>query len=301
MNVLQIPLNKLKISDLNVRNILTSEEDETTINDLAADIKKNGLINPITIRKSGSDNFEIIAGQRRFMACKSINMESISCSIIDVADQQAEEISLVENVQRNQMTNIDKIKSYSKLYDVYKDINKVAKTIHISKPTLQRYLKLNILPDTILQKLDSKNEKITLDVAVSLTKLPQHTNYSDILSIVENLPSKQQIKAIKDFSLMKTDDLDMLGVIVEDIVFIQNNINPVPLVPYVIEEDGNIVIIPENLYPAILKLIKTNNKAVLNNQDNNNNCHIQKVQFEDDDCTFCGVTNCYCGFINDPI
>jgi len=143
MNVIQINIHKLKISDLNVRKILASDEDETSISDLASDIKTNGLINPITVRNKDNDNYEIIAGQRRFLACKLINMKSISCNVINVADQKAEEISLVENVQRNQMTNMDKIKSYVKLYNLYKkDIKRVTKAISISESTLKRYLEL---------------------------------------------------------------------------------------------------------------------------------------------------------------
>jgi ParB family chromosome partitioning protein len=236
MNVIQIKLYNLKVSDRNVRTTLTSDEDETTINDLASNIKKNGLINPLTVRNTGGDYFEIIAGQRRFLACKKNNMESISCSIINVPDQKAEEISLVENVQRNQMTNIDKIRSYSNLYKVYNnDLDKVAATIHISIPTLQRYLKLNILPNSILEKLDSKNEKITLDVAVSLTKLPSTIEHNEILSTVDILNSKQQVKAIQQFSLLKSDNINYLKDICQDIIFYKQN-NILPSVPFVFDK-----------------------------------------------------------------
>ncbi len=69
------------------------------------------------------------------------------------------------------MTTFDKVNSYSKLYDVYKgDIDKVISVIHISKNTIQKYLKIRNLPKDILNLLDTNNEKkITIDVAVCLS------------------------------------------------------------------------------------------------------------------------------------
>ena len=258
MNVIQINIHKLKISDLNVRKILASDEDETSISDLASDIKTNGLINPITVRNKDNDNYEIIAGQRRFLACKLINMKSISCNVINVADQKAEEISLVENVQRNQMTNMDKIKSYVKLYNLYKkDIKRVTKAISISESTLKRYLELDKLPDNVLKKLDTKKDKVTLDVAVSLTKLQPGIKYLDVLSRVNQLSSKNQAKCIKEFSKLETIDVDYIVDIVEAFIIKENKIELAPSVPYVIDENGKNIIIPENLYTVILKLIRS--------------------------------------------
>ena len=143
MNVCEIAIDKLFVSNVNVRKTLTSEEDETGIYDLANDININSLINPITVRLNG-DKYEIIAGQRRFLAMKQLNKTHIPCNVLTIDTQKAEEISLVENVQRNQMTTCDKVRSYSKLYDVYnKDIDKVISAIHISKQTIQKYLKLD--------------------------------------------------------------------------------------------------------------------------------------------------------------
>jgi ParB family chromosome partitioning protein len=177
MEVANIEITKLYVSNINVRKTLTSEEDETGITDLANDINTNGLINPITVRLN-NDKYEIIAGQRRYLAIKQLNKTHIPCNILNIDTQKAEEISLVENVQRNQMTTCDKVRSYSKLYDVYNgDIDKVISAIHISKPTILKYLKMRILPEEVLQLLDTTSEnKISIDVAIELTKLPNHIN-----------------------------------------------------------------------------------------------------------------------------
>lgn len=259
MEYIDIDINKLHVSNLNVRKTLTSEEDETGIEDLANDINNNGLINPITVRKMDEDgNYEIIAGQRRYLAMKVLNKQTISCHILNISNQKAEEISLVENVQRNQMTTTDKVKSYSKLYKVYnEDIEKVVNAIHISKKTLQKYLKIKDLPETVLQLLDaSGQEKISLDVAIELTKLPESINTLTFLNKIQQLTSQQKIDTIKQFNLISSTNIDDLDDIKEDIVINSNNIRLSPSFPYVIDKNDKYIKIPELLYDDIIHLIQ---------------------------------------------
>jgi len=259
MNYLDIDIDELYVSDINVRKTLESEEDETGISDLANDIKQNGLINPITVRLDNNNKYEIIAGQRRFLAIKLLQKKFVSCHIINVSNQKAEEISLVENVQRNQMTTIDKVKSYSKLYNVYNnDIDKVINCIHISRATLQKYLKIKNLPENVLNLLDkSGDEKITIDVAVELTKLPQNINFEHIVNEIQSLTSQQKISALKTF-ISHGCNIEELQDIKENIAIQQNNILLAPSFPYVkdIEINKNIRI-PEFLYKDIIDLIKS--------------------------------------------
>jgi len=258
MEVRELDINSLFVSELNVRKTLTSDEDETGISDLANDIRSNGLINPITVCRIES-KYEIIAGQRRYLACKLLNKSTIPCNIVDVSRQKAEEISLVENVQRNPMTNSDKIKTYSKLYMVYnKDIDKVISVINISKITLSKYLKLNTLPENIIKLLDiSGEEKITIEVAVELTKLPSGVDKLKLVKNIESLTSAQKIKAIKDFIKNDCDDAEDIIDIKEDITLQENNIVLAPSFPYVMDAEGKNVKIPISLYEDVINLIKT--------------------------------------------
>lgn len=259
MKYLEIDIDKLYISDVNVRKTLETEEDETGISDLANDIRENGLINPITVRLDFNGKYEIIAGQRRFLAVKLLKNKLISCHIIDVSTQKAEEISLVENVQRNQMTTLDKVKSYTKLYIVYNgDIDKVINSIHISRTTLQKYLKIKELPDNILNLLDkSGEEKITIDVAIELTKLPKNINPEIVIKEIQTLTSQQKISAIKTFISKDCENIKDLQDIKEDIAIQQNNIKFAPSFPYVIDDKNDkYVRIPELLYKDIINLIQ---------------------------------------------
>lgn len=258
MEVKELNINILVVSKLNVRKTLTSDEDETGISDLANDIRSNGLINPITVRKL-DDKYEIIAGQRRYLACKLLNRNTIPCSIVDVSTQKAEELSLVENVQRNPMTNSDKIKTYSKLYEVYKkDIDKVISVVNISRITLTKYLKLSSLPEEVIKLLDTSGEtKITIEVAVELTKIPDEVDKLKLIKNIQTLKTSQQISAIKDFISQECADADDINDIKEEIAIAQNNIVLGPSFPYVIDPDGKKVKIPNDVYGDVIMLIKS--------------------------------------------
>lgn len=259
MDYKDIDINSLTLSDLNVRKTLTSEEDETGIEDLANDIKNNGLINPITVKKINGDKYEIIAGQRRYLAMKILNEKSISCHVLNISDQKAEEISLVENVQRNQMTTTDKVRAYSKLYDVYEgDIERVVNAIHISKKTLQKYIKIKDLPDTVIRSLDANGpSKISLEVAVELTKLPRSVNVEEFVTKIQQLSTQQKMDTIREFNSSKSTDINDVDDIKEEIVINSNNIKLAPSYPYVKDINNRCIKIPEELYEDIINLIQS--------------------------------------------
>ncbi len=262
MDVCNVATKNLYVSKANVRKTMNSDEDETAISDLAADIRTNGLLNPLTVRKASGNKYEIIAGQRRFLAIKENGDKTIPCHIMTVSDQKAEELSLVENVQRNQMTAGDKVRAYSKLYDVYnKDDDKVASVVHISRRTITKYLKIRELPSDILDMLDKiGNDKITINVAVELSSLPHDTEFCKIINKLSELTSQQKIKALKEYKRENTQDLKILKFIAQKIVLSDSNINLAPSFPYVIDQKGKFVKIPEDLFENIINLIKKTKK-----------------------------------------
>jgi len=257
MEVRELPVEDLIVSTLNVRKTLTSDDDEPGINELANDIRTNGLINPLTVRKLG-DKYEIIAGQRRFLAVQLFKKPTIACSIVEVNRQKAEEMSLVENVQRVQMTFADKVQTYNRLYSVYnKDITKVVNAVNISRITLMKYLKLAELPDAILQCLDSNGEnKITIDVAVELTKLPSSVNKMEIVAMIKSLSTQQKILTIRQIIASGTTDLESMQEIRNDLILQASSVKLAPSCPYVKTSDDKYVKIPEDMYQDIVDLIQ---------------------------------------------
>ena len=132
MNVLSIPIKQVTVSILNVRKQITCNEDEEgSIIDLANNIKINWLLNPLTVRFV-NDEYEVIAGQRRYMAIKLLEWDTVPCNVMNVDNQKAKELSLVENIQRNQMTTADKVRAYSRLYEVYNKFKTLKKCLNNS-------------------------------------------------------------------------------------------------------------------------------------------------------------------------
>lgn len=111
INIKQINIDDLNISQLNVRKI----NDLDSIKNLADNIKKNGLLNPLTVIFNKILNkYDIIAGQRRYHALKKNNMVSVSCNILNetMLEQEQVSMSLIENVQRVNMSLCERVKTY---------------------------------------------------------------------------------------------------------------------------------------------------------------------------------------------
>ena len=88
-----------------------------SIEDLKASIKANGLLQPIAVRINNKNKFEVMAGSRRFMACKEIGLEKIPCTIFhDIDDDKAYEIATTENIVRENMTAVDEANAVAKLF-----------------------------------------------------------------------------------------------------------------------------------------------------------------------------------------
>lgn len=108
--VVNLPLNQIRVSRFQPR----VRFDETALNELAESIKTNGLIQPITVREV-DDHYEIIAGERRWRACSKVGMETVPCYILSPTENQAAEMALVENIQRENLSAVEEAKGYVQL------------------------------------------------------------------------------------------------------------------------------------------------------------------------------------------
>lgn len=158
MEVKEIKLSQIQLSESNTRKDLGAGTEDAGIEDLANSIKEKGLLNPIIVSRKEDGNYELIAGQRRFLACQKLGWESIPAIIRDFKDDtDATIISLVENIHRADMNPIDKARAYQKIYEKYKDHNKVNKETGVSVSTVRKYLALLKLAPTIQEKLTTSD------------------------------------------------------------------------------------------------------------------------------------------------
>ena len=252
MNIDSINVDKLYISDINVRKTNINE-----IEELSNSIDMNGLINPITVRKRDDDKYEIIAGQRRYLAMKELNKHTIPCNIIVANDEKAEELSLIENLQKNNLSNCDKVKSFSKLYDNYaNDYDKIKSLVKVSKATIKKYLRIKDLPLEVLEKLDA-NDKTKINVPIAIELLPLVNKDIDLIDVIDKLAplkSKNKIAAIKKFNENDATTIDDFDDIIEEI----NNDEKVDYKgPYVFDSiKQQNILIPEDMYADVINFIK---------------------------------------------
>jgi len=169
----KININKLSISDL-VSNKFQPRKifNEDKMEDLSNSIKERGIIQPIIVRKSSNDNskYEIIAGERRWLAAQKAGLHEVPVLIIEADDLKALEFAIVENVQRHDLNPVEEAISYQRLIDDYSyDQEKVSKFIGKSRSHIANFLRILSLPKEILNCV--KNKDLTVGHAKILVGL----------------------------------------------------------------------------------------------------------------------------------
>ena len=151
--------SKSKQSNLKIDEIISNPYqprktfDDEKLNDLTNSIKERGIIQPIVVRpsKSQDEKFEIIAGERRWLAAKKANLDSVPVVILNVDDEKSLEFAIVENVQRQDLNSIEEAKGYQKLIDEFNyNQEKLSKFIGKSRSYIANSLRLlSLSPDVI--------------------------------------------------------------------------------------------------------------------------------------------------------
>ena len=142
--------------------------EESKLEDLSNSIKQRGIIQPIIVRKSNDDKskFEIIAGERRWLAAQRAGLHNVPVVITDADDLKSLEFSIVENVQRNDLNPLEEAQGYKRLIDEFSyDQEKVSKFIGKSRSYITNSLRILTLPENVIkliesQKLSSGHAKI---------------------------------------------------------------------------------------------------------------------------------------------
>lgn len=142
-------LAEVKVSSLNSRKNLEAGSEDAGINDLASSIRVNGLLQPPTVREVANGGYEVIAGQRRILACQHLDWTHIDVLIVDLDDDQALSASLVENLQRADMDPLDKARGFQDLVQRTGSETEASRLTGVRLPTLRKYLLLLQLPEDL--------------------------------------------------------------------------------------------------------------------------------------------------------
>ena len=185
-NIEKKELNKVSISDLS-RNPYQPREifNETKLEELAKSIKKNGVIQPIAVRpkKNELGKYEIIAGERRWLAAQKAGLHEIPVTVLDLSDQESLEVAIVENIQRDDLNPIEEAKGYKRLFEEFKyDHESISKLMSKSRSHVSNTLRLLTLPIDVIGMLEE--ESLTSGQARPLIGL------ANASSIAEEIVSK---------------------------------------------------------------------------------------------------------------
>ena len=152
--------NKLSLSDIVPNKYQPRKNfDEENLEDLSNSIKERGVIQPIIVRKSNSNNskHEIIAGERRWLAARKAGLHEIPVVITEADDLKSLEFAIVENVQRHDLNPLEEAQGYKRLIDEFSyDQEKVSKFIGKSRSYITNSLRLLNLPTEVLKFVEEK-------------------------------------------------------------------------------------------------------------------------------------------------
>ncbi len=162
----EVELSKIEANPFQPR----SKFDEESLEELAASIREIGLIQPITLRRTGPDSYQIIAGERRFRAAQKAGLESIPSFVRQAKDDGMLEMALVENIQREDLDAIEIALSYQRLMDELKFTQEeMSARVGKKRSTIANYLRLLKLPAVIQKAL--RDKQITMGHARALINI----------------------------------------------------------------------------------------------------------------------------------
>ena len=196
----EIQKNKLGVSDL-IPNKYQPRKifDEEYLNELANSIKERGILQPIIVRKSNDNQtkFEIIAGERRWLAAQKAGLHDVPVVITEADDLKSLEFAIVENVQRHDLNPLEEAQGYKKLIDEFSyDQEKVSKFIGKSRSYITNALRLLSLPGDIVKLIE--NQKLSAGHAKILVGLDNPSFVASKI-IEKRLSVRQAEKLVKLF------------------------------------------------------------------------------------------------------
>ena len=188
--------NQLSISDL-IPNKYQPRKifDDDNLNDLTNSIKERGILQPIIVRKSNDDKlkFEIIAGERRWLAAQKAGLHTVPVVITEADDLKSLEFAIVENVQRHDLNPLEEAQGYKRLIDEFNyDQEKVSKFIGKSRSHITNSLRLLTLPLEVIKLIET--QKLTAGHAKILVGLENSSFVAN--KIVEKKLSVRQAESL---------------------------------------------------------------------------------------------------------
>ncbi len=181
MMVQQIPIDRVRPNPYQPRK----EFSKQGLEELSQSIKQYGVLQPITVRKVGSDAYELIAGERRLRACQMIGMKSIPAIVLNITESDSAIVAMIENLQRENLHYLDEAMGYACLINDHGFTQEeLARRIGKNQSTIANKMRLLKLPDSVKKILMENN--LTERHARALLRLPDDDLKLKVLQQVIN-------------------------------------------------------------------------------------------------------------------
>jgi len=185
----KVPIEHVRANPRNPRKLFSDAE----LSELSASIRERGIIQPIVVRARGADNFEIIAGERRWRAAQRANLHEVPIVVLDVNDGEALELAIIENVQRTDLNPLEEATGYQSLANEFNHSqDDIAKIVGKSRSHIANTLRLLKLPETVKAYINSG--KLTAGHARALINHPDPETAAR--DIVEKGLNVRQVEAL---------------------------------------------------------------------------------------------------------
>ena len=215
---IEVQKNQLPVSDLIPNKYQPRKNfDEANLEDLTNSIKERGMIQPIIVRKSNNVNskFEIIAGERRWLAAQRAGIHNVPVVITEADDLKSLEFAIVENVQRHDLNPLEEAQGYKRLIDEFSyDQEKVSKFIGKSRSHITNSLRILTLPAEVIKLIE--NQKLTTGHAKILVGL-ENANFVANKIIEKKLTVRQSENFVKIFKNKRQKPINLKDTNIKDL------------------------------------------------------------------------------------
>ena len=213
-NTLKKELSRISISDLS-RNPYQPREsfNEEKLKELSNSIKKNGIIQPIAVRpkKSEPGKYEIVAGERRWLAAQKAGLHDIPVTILELSDVESLEVAIVENIQRDDLNPVEEARGYKRLSEEFNyDHESISKLMSKSRSHVSNILRLLTLPKDIIAMLEEGS--LTSGQARPLIGLSNASNIAEEI-VAKNYSARKVeylVKSKKNTKPKESIDINIL-------------------------------------------------------------------------------------------
>ena len=214
----EVQKNQLPVIDLIPNKYQPRKNfDEANLEDLTNSIKERGMIQPIIVRKSnnGNSKFEIIAGERRWLAAQRAGIHNVPVVITEADDLKSLEFAIVENVQRHDLNPLEEAQGYKRLIDEFSyDQEKVSKFIGKSRSHITNSLRILTLPAEVIKLIE--NQKLTTGHAKILVGL-ENANFVANKIIEKKLTVRQSENFVKIFKNKRQKPINFKDTNIKDL------------------------------------------------------------------------------------